>query len=98
MFRFEDTVARTVISTFSILPPKSKPKHRLESTEWVPLSGIVLETSGGEFMCAALGWGSLLYFWDKMEKVDEVFARGKKYRDEMPTALQVNSQCRYGTA
>lgn len=37
-----DKVATTVLSTFAALPQKYKPRP----TEWVPLSGVVIETSG----------------------------------------------------
>lgn len=55
MGEFEDTVARTVIAAFTALPAKSKPKLRPDATEWVPLAGITLETTGGEVVCVALG-------------------------------------------
>lgn len=54
MGEFEDTIARTVITAFSTLPAKSKPKPRPDATEWVPLAGITLETGAGEMICVAL--------------------------------------------
>lgn len=57
MGEFEDSIARTVITAFSALPAKSKPKLRPDATEWVPLAGIALETTaGGEMICVALAW------------------------------------------
>lgn len=52
----EDTIARAVITAFSALPAKSKPKQRPDCAEWVPLAGIALETGGGEMICVALAW------------------------------------------
>ncbi|KAH8145002.1 uncharacterized protein LAJ45_11022 [Morchella importuna] len=57
MGELEDTIARAVISAYNALPAKSKPKPRPDATEWVPLSGVVLETGEGEVVCAALGTG-----------------------------------------
>lgn len=57
MGEFEDTVARAVISAYDALPAKSKPKPRPNATEWVPLSGIVIETADSELVCVALGTG-----------------------------------------
>jgi hypothetical protein len=55
MGELEDAIARAVISAYNALPAKSKPKPRPDATEWVPLSGVVLETGEGEAVCAALG-------------------------------------------
>ncbi|KAI5847841.1 adenosine deaminase/editase [Morchella snyderi] len=57
MGELEDAIARAVISAYNALPAKSKPKPRPDATEWVPLSGVVLETGEGEVVCAALGTG-----------------------------------------
>lgn len=53
-YSLEDEIAAKTLSAYAILPPKIKPLIRATSREWVPLSGIVLE-SHGELTCVALG-------------------------------------------
>lgn len=50
-----DYVARTVLDQFQKLPAKRKPCVRDNGLhEWVPLSGLVVETDDGQFTCVAL--------------------------------------------
>ena len=51
-----DEIASVVLATFSALPPKFKPR----SKEWVPLSGIVLETAGP--LCHSISTSRMLTF------------------------------------
>ncbi|CUS12824.1 unnamed protein product [Tuber aestivum] len=54
-----DRIASAVLSAYAELPNKSKPLGRCDASEWVPLSGIVLECreGAGGLTSVALGTG-----------------------------------------
>ncbi|KAF8476852.1 hypothetical protein BDZ91DRAFT_778076, partial [Kalaharituber pfeilii] len=53
-----DLVAMSIVSAFTALPAKSKPRLRNNgSYEWVTLAGIALEHDDGKITCVSLGTG-----------------------------------------
>ncbi|EPE04649.1 trna-specific adenosine deaminase [Ophiostoma piceae UAMH 11346] len=53
-----DLIAQAVLKEFDSLPANRKPVVRGNGLrEWVPLSGIVAEFEGGEYVCVALATG-----------------------------------------
>ena len=56
MESLENRIASAVLSAYADLPNKCKPLERSNASEWVPLSGVVLECGEGELTSVALGW------------------------------------------
>ncbi|KAG0637294.1 adenosine deaminase/editase [Tuber brumale] len=58
MDSLEDRIASTVLSAYADLPNKSKPLERGDTSEWVPLSGVVLECGEGTSRLTAVALGT----------------------------------------